>query len=91
MTRGEYERGWAVCARCGTRRPKGQLGSELELGLTILVCLDSKWCNRIRHDRQARARLERVGQHCLAVQDCPRPRLKKDTFCAVHRKQAKQP
>jgi len=85
-----YERGWGSCHRCGTRRPNAQLGSELELGLTVRVCLDSKWCTRLRHDRLQRSKLERLQQHCLALQDCPRPRVKGDTVCAVHRRTPKQ-
>lgn len=54
-----YERGWAVCARCGTRRPVKQLGAEQVKGVLQDVCLDSTWCAKmIAEQKRERGRGE---------------------------------
>lgn len=86
LEREEYEKGWGQCARCGVRRPLSQLGRELELGLTILSCLDSRWCEHNRRDRQQHAKLAALKKACSATPDCPRPREKGSSLCAQHRR-----
>ncbi|MGQ0508413.1 MAG: hypothetical protein ACT4TC_24200 [Myxococcaceae bacterium] len=41
----EYERGWALCVDCGTRRPRATLSQSGQ-------CLDRPWCFKARQRRQ---------------------------------------
>lgn len=41
---GEIEKGWAVCIKCGTRRPGDALGFVNGLSSKRL-CLDRAWCD----------------------------------------------
>lgn len=44
-----YEKNWAECARCGTRRPTGRMEVEVH----GWICQDHAWCQRQESARAA--------------------------------------